>query len=161
MTRHEADREDLLRDATALKKRIAFRTPDGGEVFVGFRASCAASIYLDQDPAYHFNSAGQLRRAYVDGYLLKAVRGQLVRMHRQRPGGEVQLVSRPLNKTETGRLLEKVLRELQTVRDALRDQKYLIVGEVPKDSDVQNLALDWLEQQCEQAVEVAPSPHAR
>lgn len=161
MTRHEADREDLLRDATAMKQRIALRTPQGAEVFIGFRSSGATSIYLDQDPAYHFNSTGELRRAYLDGQLIKAICGRLVRMTRHRPGGEVQLVSQQLTEEQTTCLLEQLTTDLLELRDSLNEREYVIIGQVPEDGQVLAQALVWLEQQCSTATLVASAPHAR
>ena len=84
MAREEADREDLLGDATAFVERIEWRLPSGDPtaqsdppgqiVFAGFRADDAVSFYFDADPVYHFNAAGQLRRAFCQGLLLKAER---------------------------------------------------------------------------------------
>src|SRR5262245_37512289 len=85
MARHEQDREDLIREATALIDRCELVDLSGGDPWVvGVRAGGAVSIYLGSDPVYHFNSAGQLRRAFVDGELWTAERGRLVRLARRR-----------------------------------------------------------------------------
>src|SRR5204863_2544475 len=78
MAREESSREDLLREATALVERIEL-IPNGstsdGRIVAGFRRNGALSVFFGEDPVYQFNAAGELRRAYTDGKLLKADRG--------------------------------------------------------------------------------------
>ena len=64
---------------------------------IGFRRDGAPSIYFGEDPAYHFNAAGHLRRAYLDGRLLKAERGRLIVIERVRTEKQVQLHSHELD----------------------------------------------------------------
>ena len=71
MAREEADREDLMREATALVQRAEF-SAGGKPVFVGFRTNGAASVFFDSDPVYQFNSNGELRRAFVAGDALQS-----------------------------------------------------------------------------------------
>ena len=78
MVRDERDREDLLAEATALVERISLRIdPQQEPVVIGFRRDGSASFYCAAEEVYHFNSAGQMRRAYVDGQLFKATAGRL------------------------------------------------------------------------------------
>src|SRR5262245_11539562 len=103
MGREESDREDLLREATALVERIEL-APDfghaGEHIVVGFRANGAASFFFGADSVFQFNAAGELRRAYCGGQLIKASRGQLVSLARQRLENETQLLSRKLTDDE-------------------------------------------------------------
>ncbi|QDU58992.1 hypothetical protein [Aeoliella mucimassa] len=161
MARHEHDREDLLRDAVAMVERIAWRDLAGRERFVGFRSTGAVSVYLDQDPAYHFNSADQLRRGYVDGQLLKAERGQLRAMRRERPGGEVQLVSRLLSASEAEALVARMRDDLTQLADQLAGDQLTLVGQVPADQPVAKRVADWLEQLLLKPLSIARSPHAK
>ncbi|HEX3599001.1 MAG TPA: hypothetical protein VHU84_02590, partial [Lacipirellulaceae bacterium] len=77
MSREESQREDLIREATALVERIEIsfdasvsNDPDSPQqVIIGFRANGALSIFFGEDPVYQFNSAGDLRRAYWNGQL--------------------------------------------------------------------------------------------
>lgn len=102
MAREESSREDLLAEAVALVPRAEFVVPDEAEpVTVGFRRDGAASVFFGEDPAFHFNAAGELRRAYVGGRLIKAERGRLVALTRLRTATEVQLVRHEMNPTET------------------------------------------------------------
>ena len=73
MSRLERDREDLLREATALVERAEIRLGDFDEaVIVGFRSGGAASFYFGADPVFQFNADNQLRRGFVGGRLVKA-----------------------------------------------------------------------------------------
>jgi hypothetical protein len=161
MARAEDQREDLLRDAAAFGERIAWRTIDGREVFMGFRKSGGLSIYLDQDPVYHFTSDVQLRRAFVDDRLLKAEGRKLVEMRRQRPGGEVQLVSRALDAEATCEFLHAMQTALQTLSDDLEQRRLQLVGQIPVDAAIEERCREWLDVLVEQPLRIAASPHAR
>ena len=162
MARQETEREDLLREATALVERIELaprETASGEHVVMGFRSDGALSIYFGGDPAYHFNSSGQLRRAYCDGLLLKADHGRLVSLRRLRRENEVQLLRHDLVDEEQ----KKVVADLRArLRELVRqcDESCLVtVGKVPADADVLGRAMTWLSQLGD--VKVADSPHAR
>jgi hypothetical protein len=161
MARDQHERENLLRDATAYARRVEFRDAEGREVFVGFRASGGASVYLDQDPVYHFTSAGELRRAYVAGELIKAVRRQLVTMHRERTPAEVQLVSRPLDEVTSKALMVTMEAQLTLLADSLRNESLTVVGSVPNDAEVAAEVLAWLEGLLAKEMVIANSPNAR
>ena len=162
MARQESDREDLLGEATALVKRIEL-APAGNlhaeHVVVGFRPDGAASIYFGTDPAYHFNSLGQLRRAYADDRLLKAERGRLVAMRRVRHGGEVQLQRHELTDGEQIQFLNVMSARLRDLVKQCDDEALAIVGQVPNDVDVLGRVRNWLAN-CRD-VQIANSPHAR
>src|SRR5262245_2457169 len=105
MARQESEREDLLREATALVERIelAPRSAAGSataHVIAGFRRDGGLSIFFGDDPVYQFNAAGELRRAYCEGKLVKAVGGRLANLSRLRTVGEVQLVRHDLSDAE-------------------------------------------------------------
>jgi len=162
MAREELDREDLLRGATALAERIEFApaaTEDGEHVVIGFRADGAMSIYLGGDTAYHFNSLGQLRRAYGDRLLYKAQRGELVALERIRQENEVQLVRRPLSRAEQANFLATMHERLRDLADRYNHHALVPIGQVPAEADVLGRALDWLEQA--HRVTIAESPHVR
>jgi hypothetical protein len=161
MARDEHDRENLLGDATAYVRRIEFRDAEGREVFAGFRTNGGASVYVDQDPVYHFTSQGELRRAYIAGELIKSVGGQLVAMHRERTPGEVQLVSRPLDEVTSKALLLNMEAQLTLLADSLRNQSLTVVGSVPADVDVAAEVLAWLEALLAKEIVIAKSPNAR
>lgn len=136
MAREEEDREDLLREATALIERVEFRIPHEAEtVVIGFRRIGGASFFFGADPVYQFNADRELRRAYVAGKLLKAERGRLVELTRVRTPDETQLVRRDLDAAETELLLDVMVRRLTQLRDALT-APFTVVGQVPDGVDV-------------------------
>jgi hypothetical protein len=101
MARHEAEREDLLAEARALVDRAEYQVPGEEQpVVAGFRANGAMSLYFGEDPALHWNSQGELRRAYTGGLLYKAEHGQLVSLRRERTEHETALVRHELVEEE-------------------------------------------------------------
>jgi hypothetical protein len=162
MAREESDREDLLREATALVERIELApagAEDGEHIVLGFHDAGAMSIYFGGDTAYHFTSRGQLRRAYGEGLLYKAERGNLVALERIRREQEVQLVRRPLPRTEQVKFLATMHERLRKLADQCHQHALVTVGQVPAEADVLRRARDWLEQA--QDVTIANSPHVR
>lgn len=158
MARHEQDREDLLRDATALVQRVEFVVTDASTaLFVGFRSDGCASVYIDQDPVYHFNSARQLRRAFAGGLLYKADHGRLLSMVRERTEYDVGLRSSMLTKSETAEFLQSMRDRLTLCSARLKAGLYELVGQVPLDADVTGRALSWLAEMPEE-ISIAASP---
>jgi len=145
MAREEHDREDLLREASALVERAELLL--GGwqdPVFAGFRRDGAASVYFGAEPAYHFNSRGELRRAYRDGLLFKADRGHLASLRRHRSPGEVALIRHDLNDDETTLFLEELSHRLTALQAAVASTAYTLVGQVPAVGDVVGHLAHWL-----------------
>jgi hypothetical protein len=162
MARQEIEREDLLRDATALVERIELAplpAASSDHVVMGFRSDGAMSVYFGADPVYHFNSRGQLRRAFRAGLLFKADQGRLVSLRRVRRENEVQLVRQDLaDEAQTQFLADTQARLHELVRQCA-ERKLVAVGQVPAAADVLGRAIDWLAQLGD--VKVAESPHAR
>ena len=161
MARKESDREDLLREATALVERIELAPAhaEGDHVVAGFRADGAISFYFGADPVYQFNSHGQLRRAFCDGHLLKAERGRLVSLRRVRDGNEVQLRRHELTNDEQVEFLSSASQRLRELAKRCENQVLVIVGQVPQDADVFGRVMTWLANRRD--LEIAQSPHAR
>jgi hypothetical protein len=162
MAREESEREDLLREATALVERIELapaEAVDGEHVVPGFRADGSLSIYFGSDPAYHFNSRGELRRAYCDGLLIKAEAGRLVSMERQRREHEVQLVRHELSDDEQAAFLASMSRRLHEFEQDCRANSFVTVGQVPQDSHVLPRVLTFLTEYRE--FSIAKTPHSR
>ena len=146
MAREEHDREDLLTEATALVERAELRIASEAEpIVVGFRRDGAASIYFGANWAYHFNAAGELRRAYDNGNLLKAEHGRLVSLTRRREADEVALLRQDLATDEQQAILAELARRLEALRKALVDGDYQLVGQVPESADVPARVRRWLE----------------
>jgi hypothetical protein len=136
MAREEHDREDLMREATALVERVEFRIPGEPEpVVAGFRRTGDVSFFFGADPVYQFNAADELRRAYVGGKLLKAERGRLVELVRVRTPEETQLVRRELSVTEADLFVAAMTERLATLRAAL-EAAAEVVTQLPPDVDV-------------------------
>ncbi len=144
-SREEQDREDLLAEAVALVERAEIELPQGGgRVIAGFRRDGCGSVYFDDEPAYHFNTRHELRRAFVDGQLFKADRGRLVALNRVRTDSEVQLVRHELNDAETAEFLRELVRRFHTLEAILQAGDYRLVGQVPESADVIGRCLAWL-----------------
>ncbi len=160
MARNEQDREDLLREATALVERIEFELPGSDEtIVVGFRRDGSASFFLGVDPVFQFNSGHQLRRAYVDGKLLKAERGGLVALERRRTASQVELLRTELDEAACAVVLENAQSRLRAIAGHLRDGTCRAVGQVPESADVTGRLQRWLAD-CPQPLQVAARPHA-
>lgn len=145
MAREEHDREDLLAEATALTERVELRV-DGfaAPVVIGFRSQGAASFYFGADPAFHFNSGGRLRRAFVRNLLYKAERGRLVSLDRRRMASQVQLVRHELDDAESERFLDEARQRLIALREKLNRGEFQRVGQHPQARDVVGRAEEWL-----------------
>jgi len=170
MARASQDREDLLRDATAFATRVQLKVPSGERsrvVFAGFRMGGAMSIYFDQDPVYHFNTAGHLRRAFVNDDLVKAERGRLVCLRRQRheerheerSESESALIRNAMTPLEQQDFCQTVRQQLHDFLQEIVEESYVMDGQVQEDGKenvLQRLTV-FLEQLGE--IVVAESPH--
>lgn len=159
MARRETDREDLLRDATALVERIELARHNARpseHVTAGFRAGGEASIFFGADPVYQFDASGQLRRAFCDALLFKAVRGRLVSLRRVRRQDEVQLLRHELTQAEQQAFLARMDERLRGLAAELDRGAYKVVGQVPGDSDVLGRVKAWLARDKETTVAARP-----
>jgi hypothetical protein len=148
MARQESDREDLLREATALVERIelaAVDRPDAEHVVAGFRRDGALSIFFGVDPVYQFNAAGELRRAFRDNQLFKAAGGRLTALRRTRREGEVHLLRRDLTAAEQEQFLSDMATRLRTFAEHLAAGAFAVVGQVPPDVQMMGRMQGWLE----------------
>jgi hypothetical protein len=162
MARHEADKEDLLSEATALVERVElslFSRQSGVTLTAGFRSDGAASIFFGADPVYHFNAAGELRRAYCDRLLFKANHGRLISLRRVRTEVEVRLLRHELSDAEQTAFLGHMQTALCELATALTRNEFKMIGQVPKDVDVIGRLKAWLAQQ--DFTKIAAAPHAR
>jgi hypothetical protein len=145
MSRHQSDREDLLREATALIERAELSIPGFGEPIVaGFRRDGSASFYFGADPVYQFNTACELRRAYIGGLLYKAERGKLVALRRERTETEVALVRTNLGEVETATVLVTMEGRLEHLHGALASGSFQLVGQVPANANAPRRIQNWL-----------------
>jgi hypothetical protein len=150
MARHETarqqvDREDLLREATALVERVELTISGFADPIVcGFRRDGSASFYFGADPVYQFNTASELRRAHIGGRLVKAERGRLVALSRERTEKEVALVRHELSDAETTATLAECSSFLFRLYETLQERPATINGQFPPSADVAGRVLVWL-----------------
>ena len=146
MARRESEREDILREATALAERVELKIPDFEEpVVVGFRREGAASVFFGADPVCQFNTAGELRRAYVGGLPYKAERGRLVALRRERSDAEVVLIRHELDDAETRAILSVLEAHLSRLEAAFSQCSFSVAGQVPIDADIIGRVRLWLD----------------
>ena len=137
MAREESDREDLLREAVALVERVELRVVgEPNTVTAGYRRNGALSLFFGPDPVWQFNAAGELRRGYLAGKLLKAEGRRLVEMTRERTAESTQLLSRPLDAEEQQAVLREAVRRIAELHAALAAGQFEVVGQVPADGSV-------------------------
>jgi hypothetical protein len=161
MARQERPREDLLAEAGALVERAELAVPgEPAPVTVGFRRDGCASVYFGAEPAYHFNTAGQLRRAFLDDRLLKAEAGRLVALRRERMPGEVALLRHELSDPEQAAVLAALDARLARLATALQAGEAAPLRQVPDGGDVVGRFLRWLAG-LSRPIGVAAAPHAR
>jgi hypothetical protein len=166
MARQESDKEDLLRHATALVERVELELlgPEQGEsrcsknVVAGFRRDGAASVFFGPDPVYHFNASGELRRAYCDGLLFKAERGNLISLRRERMQNEVRLLRHELTDTVQQSFLSRMQQLLVSLEKSLNGGAFEVVGQVSTSGDIIERLKKWLASQT--SARIARSPHA-
>lgn len=161
MARNESDREDLLREATALVMRAEFILPDEHEpVVAGFRRDGSFSLFFGGERVVQFNSAGQLRRGYFDGRLLKADKGRLVWLTRERTPTETILHSRELPPAESGATLDRATELIERLSSHLQASTFTLVGQVPPEGNIVERIRAW-RTALPLPLQIAAAPHAR
>ncbi|MGE0375691.1 MAG: hypothetical protein AB7I48_21580 [Planctomycetaceae bacterium] len=142
--RLEVDREDLLREATALRQRAEYRVP--GElhsVVAGYRNDGALSVYFGPDPCFYFDAEGRLRRAFVGGDLFRTQGGTLARLRRVRTAAAVELQRQDLSPDECAAFLNTVRCRLMVLADALASGNAECLGDLPGDVPLEDrLSID-------------------
>jgi len=145
MARVPEEREELLREARALVVRAEMEVDGFDEpIVVGFRRSGAASFYFGQDVVYQFNTASELRRAYLDGEMYKAEERRLVRLNPRRTSESLELVSHELTLAETAEFLSAARARVRELRRSLCESRYRVIGQVPNDQDLPKQIREWL-----------------
>lgn len=169
MAREESDREDLLREATALVERVELLVgPDPGvagdehlppptRIVGGFRANGGLSLFFGADPVYQFNPRRELRRAFSAGRLYRAEGGRLASLVRRRIEDRVELLRHDLSEEEQATFLTRLHDDLSALGRVLRAGDFAIVGQVPESGDVARRIGDWLLEGGNIAVAQAPN----
>jgi hypothetical protein len=160
MARREEDKEDLMREATALVRRVEVLRPSHeGACVIGFRRDGAASVFFGADPVFQFNQAGELRRAFSRGRLVKADHGRLVWLERVRTKTEVQLRRRDFTGQEERDFLAQARLRLDELRQELASGSARASQQVPPGEDVLTDVLRWLAA-LPKTLAIAARPHA-
>jgi hypothetical protein len=132
MAREESDREDLMREATALRRRIELQIPGLAEtVIAGFRAEGRLSIYFGPDPVYQFDEQGGLRRAFVAGRLYRSEGNTLAKLTRVRTPQQTELQREDLDPESLRTFLDRMRSVLRELLSALRKSAAQTVQQVP------------------------------
>lgn len=146
MAKEQSDREDIMREATALTRRVSLEVSGFPEIIIiGFRRNGAMSLFIDQDPVYQFNTIGEFRRGYLDGKLLKAEGGRLASLDRQHRDDQVVLLRHDLSAAESSDFLEQLDCHLDKLQTSLSDGSFKVIECVPSGEDVVCEVLSALE----------------
>ncbi len=135
-----------MREATALVRRVEVQLPGHSQTCIaGFRRGGAASMFVGTDPVFQFNAAGELRRGFWNGRLVKAESGRLVQLERRQAETEVQLVRHELTDAETAEFLRLATETLNLLRSALHSGELVILKQVPADLSIVHDLASWLD----------------
>ena len=134
MAVHESDREDLMREATALRRRGELFVPGEAEtVIAGFRGDDRISIFFGPDPAYHFDAEGRLWRSFCGGELYRSQGSTLARLTRHREPGASSLLRHDLTGGELEDFLQAMRSRLQRVAEQLAAGQAKFLRQIPDD----------------------------
>ncbi|MEM7313511.1 MAG: hypothetical protein AAF497_10200 [Planctomycetota bacterium] len=158
MARQEVPKEDLIAQATALVRRIEFRTgSDQPLIVVGFRKDDSASIYFGEHPVYQFNSNHELRRAHIEAGMLKAEQRELVRMEKRRTESEVQLIRHVLSADEKSKLLDDIRSRFDEISDSIEQGLCEVTRQVPEGEPILGSVHQWIKSLDEIVVAEVPN----
>lgn len=145
MALNESDREDLMAEATALRRRIALQVPGfDDEVIAGFRDAGQLSIFFGSDPVYQFDENGLLRRAFVEGSLYRSQGTTLARLTRERTETTSSLIRHDLNGAEIVAFLATMFETLRTLQHAIEHKEVTVIQQIPEDNHMRPDVLDSL-----------------
>ena len=162
MAREEAKKEDLIREATALRRRLELRIRVWPEpIVIGFRRDGSASFFFGEEPVFQFNTQLELRRVFNDGKLIKAVKGKLVSMTKVRTETQLELRSRELKEDELRHLLGTCAKCLQDLNRSLAANEYEVIDEVNDGTETMPAIVEFLASVLEADIQVASVPNVR
>lgn len=158
MAKQEVPKEDLMLQATALVRRIEFRTSaDQPLVVVGFRRDGSASFYFGEHPVYQFNTGNELRRVHLASGMLKAENHRLVRLEKIRAASEVQLIRHVLEPDAQRSLIAELQRRLHEISCSATQQTCEVTRQVPKQDDILQSVQTWIAELGE--IRIAATPN--
>lgn len=155
--RNESDREDIMREATALRRRASFAVEGLPEPIVaGFRARDFFSVFFDQDPVYQFDDNGRLRRAYRNGLLYRTQGSTLARLTRVRTKEQTELQRTDLTADELAEFLNEMRGFIEALLAAL-ESGVVPTEKVPADADFSSEIIAALEATLQTTDPLAPA----
>ena len=125
------------------------------ELLAGFRGD-SLSLYFGEDPVFHFNAAGELRRAFIDGRLVKADRGRLVFMEREQTD-QATILQHTASAGDEEAVTRELAARLRRCEAAMTALQFTLLGESPVGGDGVSRLLQWLRERRE--LVLAQSPH--
>ncbi|MCH2213384.1 MAG: hypothetical protein MK110_18950 [Fuerstiella sp.] len=141
--RQESDKEDLIRDATALVERAEIVCDGWSAVItIGFFRNGRCSVYFDQDPFYQFDEHGLLRRAFEAGFLYRSQASTLARLDRCRPTDKhidtsgVVLQRSDLTRSDLRQFHERMTCLIKRLLGAITEQQYRVHRAVTPDNQI-------------------------
>jgi hypothetical protein len=137
MARREADREDLMREAAALVRRVEWEVPaEPAPVVAGLRRDGSLSVYFGADPVFHFDANAGLRRAFVAGSLWRTQGDTLARLTRVRTSDRTELARHDLTGDELAAFRAEMLGRLEHLSQCLERRQSQVVRQIPSDAEV-------------------------
>jgi len=145
MARSESDREDLLRDASALTERTEWKiTGEAETVVVGFRRTGDFSAYFGSDPVYQFDAEGRLRRAFVGGLLYRSQGSTLAELKKVRSADTTELRRIDLAPLALSQFLSEARHRLEAFYEALDQDRITVIGQIPADAELRPRVCHYL-----------------
>jgi hypothetical protein len=133
MAQREGSREDLMAEATALRERAELALDgEGASIVAGFHDDGRLSVYFGDDPVYHFDSQGRLRRAFVAGALFRSTGATLARLTRRRTQSVSLLERVELDEAELAAFVDEMRRRLRALHAALVSRSCRVLRRVPE-----------------------------
>ena len=156
--RHESDREDIMREATAMRRRASFTVAGlPGPIVAGFRSNDFFSVFFDQNPVYQFDNVGRLRRAYRDGLLFRTQGTTLAQLNRVRTPERTELQRTDLTPEQLPEFLAEMHAFLNRFQIALAEDSAQLHEQVPIDTDLVPDVMIALRTIAEQTEPLAPA----
>ncbi len=158
MARQESDREDLMREATALLRRAELQLPGIDDpIFVGFRRTGAFSIYWGVDPVFQFDEEHRLRRAHANGFLYRTTGETLAKLDRVRTQSATELHRTDLSPDELTQFLDDAQNHCEQLLQALQTEQIVLVDAIPDEQSVLPAAAEFIAEVLAKHFELAPS----
>jgi len=158
LARIEADREDLMQEATALVPRVELRLPGIKEtIVVGYRADGRVCLYFNADCYYQFDTQGGLRRASVCERLYRTQGTKLAELTRERLDSSIELRRRDLADEELARFFETIRSQAVQLCEAIDSGAAVVVRQLPPDEPILSRLVQSLRTILTTEVQLAPA----